>query len=572
MLAVSAILAGVLGLGAGWPAAAVADNPFGDASIAAPLSLREHFDANARARGEYQILLGELALTAGDTQRAAQAYVAALSSSEDPALAKRATQIALAANRHDLAYRAAQVWAQARPDDEQAQRAAVRLAFVNDDAKGLARAASALVASAESSRAGYEVLAQILSDKPAKADLAVSVLQKLASAHAGDAAAQYALGRLALNYNRLDVAAQAAAQAVDTDPGWAEAALLRTAIDVRQGHFERARQRVDGLSGSKNDRAQYHVALARMLLQAGKNQAGLDEFKQAVSIDPDFHDARYGLGLVALSHNALDTAATQFQQLYEADSHRDDAAFYLGVIAERREQPAKARDWYERVTEGDHAFQAEVRTAQIRYRQGDLAGARKQLHELAEQYPDQSARLHAVEGGLLVEAGQPKKALAVYNQALADQPEDGDLLYSRSLVYERLGRIEQAKADLKKILSKDDDNPAALNALGYLLTNHGHDYAVAERYIRKSLAQDPDNPAVLDSLGWVEYKQGKLTSARKHLERAYQGSSDPEIAAHLGEVRWQQGDHEAARQIWDKAMAKYPGNTTLKQTIKRLSS
>lgn len=561
-------LASVLGFGVvDTPAVAAAD----DTRIA-PVSDIDQLARAPEAALDYQVMVGELSLLDGDTQGAAQAYVKALAHSRDPALAKRATQIALAANRSDLAYKAAKVWARVAAKDSRAQQAAVRLAFVNKDSEGIQTFAPQLVTSADSPRDGYEALAQILSDRPGQADMALDAMSKLAAAHPKEAAAQYALGRLALNYDRTDAAASAADKAMADAPDWSEASLLRAAIEVRQGKPDAAAKRVEALKGSERQRAEYHVALARMLLQAGNGAEGLAAFKRAVAIDGDFADARYGLGLVALSQGDLDTAAAQFEQLYKSGAHGNNAAFYRGVVAEKRKHDAKAIDWYKKVGDGDHVFEARLRIAQLTYDQGDLDGARDQLHQLADQYPDESTKLHAAEGSLLVDAGQPKKALTVYDKALKDAPDDSDLLYARALVYEKLGRIDDAEADLKHILSQDADNPEALNALGYMLTNHGTDYARAERYIRKSLKADPDNPAVLDSLGWVEYKRGHLASARKHLEKAYKGSADPEIAAHLGEVRWQQGDHDAARKIWHKAQAEHPGNAVLKQTIKRLTS
>src|SRR5699024_10475122 len=97
----------------------------------------------------------------------------------------------------------------------------------------------------------------------------------------------------------------------------------------------------------------------------------------------------------------------------------------------------------------------------------------------------------------------------------------------------------------------------------------GHDYVQAEHYIRKSLTLEPGVPATLDSLGWVEYKQGNLDSARKHLEQAYKARQGPEIAAHLGEVLWQLGQQKAAREIWGKAASIYPDNKILQETMER---
>ena len=45
---------------------------------------------------------------------------------------------------------------------------------------------------------------------------------------------------------------------------------------------------------------------------------------------------------------------------------------------------------------------------------------------------------------------------------------------------------------------------------------------------------------------------------------------DAEIAAHLGEVLWANGERVEAEKIWGDAMRQYPGNEVIASTIKRL--
>ena len=65
----------------------------------------------------------------------------------------------------------------------------------------------------------------------------------------------------------------------------------------------------------------------------------------------------------------------------------------------------------------------------------------------------------------------------------------------------------------------------------------------------------------------LDAAKGDLAAARRHLERAHESAGHPEIARHLGEVRWAQGDHQAARQIWQDALAAHPDDADLKQTM-----
>jgi Flp pilus assembly protein TadD len=70
-------------------------------------------------------------------------------------------------------------------------------------------------------------------------------------------------------------------------------------------------------------------------------------------------------------------------------------------------------------------------------------------------------------------------------------------------------------------------------------------------------------------MGWGQYKAGHLAEAVDYLHRAYSGSPDPEIAAHLGEVLWQKGDQDEARRVWQEAAKAHPDNEPLRQTLSR---
>jgi len=70
-------------------------------------------------------------------------------------------------------------------------------------------------------------------------------------------------------------------------------------------------------------------------------------------------------------------------------------------------------------------------------------------------------------------------------------------------------------------------------------------------------------------MGWVLFRQGRLPEALEHLARADALGDDPEIDLHLGEVQWAQGEREAARATWQRALDAYPNDTRLKERLER---
>ena len=337
--------------------------------------------ATRRANYEYHVLAGEMAIQRDNREVAAREYVAALQYSNNAELARRASRIALYAGDMVLAYRATRAWAAAEQDSIEAQRTATRLALINEDASGLNVYAPALVRASASPDIGYRLLADVMSGQQNQADIAVAALSRIAERDSDSAAAHYALGVLALRYGRNDVAERAASRALALDPDWNEAILLQAGVWIRNGQRGRAQALVAQLPGNDATRAEYHMALARLLVEADQDEAALDEFQRALDQQPGNADARYGLAILSLSVGDLDRARDVFRGLYDSGERVDDTAYYLGTIAEQGDDFVEAQRWYQRVDNGEHAFDAQVRAARMMYRQDNLAGARRRLEE-----------------------------------------------------------------------------------------------------------------------------------------------------------------------------------------------
>jgi Flp pilus assembly protein TadD len=70
----------------------------------------------------------------------------------------------------------------------------------------------------------------------------------------------------------------------------------------------------------------------------------------------------------------------------------------------------------------------------------------------------------------------------------------------------------------------------------------------------------------------VLFRMGKLKEAEQSLRQAYALRGDAEIAVHLGEVLWKQGDKAGAARLWREARNKDPKNDALRSTLARLNA
>jgi tetratricopeptide (TPR) repeat protein len=346
--------------------------------------------------------------------------------------------------------------------------------------------------------------------------------------------------------------------------------VLLAGVLARRGQVTEAETLFERVAAQDPSPADLRLNFSRVLLDAGQRAAASVQLLKALEAQPDFADAQYALGVLALNARDYDAAESWLRKSL-GSGRPQESAFQLGRLAEKRGDHDKALDWYQRVTHGGQAIDALVRRCHVLGKLGRVDDARTLLQNLRQQLPQMSTRFYVVEATLLSDLKQPEAALEVYNAALREFPDDSDLLYSRSLLHETQKRIDLAEADLRTMLRRDPDDARAMNALGYMLTVHTRRYKEAHELIERALKLTPEDAAVIDSLGWVRFKLGDVAGARELLQQALSREPDPEIAAHLGEVLWTLGEKDRARAVWNEALERDPEHRALNETIQRLA-
>lgn len=520
----------------------------------------------------YHILAGEMAAQRGVYDEAAAQFLQAAALSEEPELAEKAARFALYSGGVDAARLAVDYWIAWQPGALPARELALNLYLARDDRVAVMSHAKAIInLHPEGSAAGFRTVALILSSDPGKADLALGLLRDLVSEYASSEEARYALALAALRLERFDTAISESEAVITSRRDWVDAYLLKATAEVRAGRLDDAditMKRVRTLD-PRNEKV--ILDYARLLLDSGYEKRAAREFTRVLTVSRNNTDALYALGLLSLDSNKFDTAYSYFKRMYESvdTQNSGEAAYFLGVTEESRQNYQEALDWYTQINTGNFVFEASQRRAYMYYKLGDLDKARQYLRQLRLLYPRQELKLILTEADLLYEERDYTAAVELYDEALAQFPEDTDLLYGRALILSELNHIDRAEADLRLILKEQPNDSRSLNALGYILTNHSTRFEEALGYITAALEQAPDDAAILDSMGWVQYRLGNLDTSLKYLENAYQRQRDAEIAAHLGEVLWKMGNTQKARKIWQDALEQNPDHPVLNETIQR---
>ncbi len=215
--------------------------------------------------------------------------------------------------------------------------------------------------------------------------------------------------------------------------------------------------------------------------------------------------------------------------------------------------------------------------AQLLLQMEQPAEAMRVLDEALASTPDDPAlhtahaQLYVIQAQNAVERGALDDAETLLNEGLDRYADNSSLRYSLALLYEDQDRNRKALDVLESLAEDYPDDAAILNAYGYLLTDRFSRHDEARDYIERALALNPDNAAIIDSMGWVLYKLGDYGAARDYLERAYRLEQDPEIAAHLIDVRWQLGERDSARELLRESLETNPDSRHLQEVDERLA-
>lgn len=519
----------------------------------------------------FDFLVGELAGQRGQMNVAAIALNRAARETRDPRLAERATLAALYAKHYGDALKSAELWVELRPQDADA-REALATVYMELERPVEARAQFDEILAIEEGRnnleQAYMRVAAVLS-RQSNRNMALDVMQQLVRTHPLSPAAHIAMAHLAVRAGNLDDALAASDQALGLKPDWEAAALFKARILISQKDVPAAdaffETYLRQFPGATNLRMSY----ARHLIDQKQWERANEQFKRVIAAQPDDADAMYAVGLLSLQTNRLEEADKYLRKALELRPENDQARVYLGQVAEQRKRYSEAILWYEQVGPGEFYFEAQARIGIMIAREGDLPRARAHLQAIHAASTAQKVQRALAEEQILREAKKFDLAYAVLNRAIAEIPNEKDLLYARALVAEKLGLLDVVEADLREVIKRDPKNAHALNALGYTLADRTTRYEEAKEYLSQALAIKPDDAFILDSMGWLQYKLGNHAESIKLLRRALEVRNDAEISAHLGEVLWVMGNRNEAESVWNRALKDTPDNEALLDVMKK---
>lgn len=511
----------------------------------------------------YHTLISEIALQRGEFNFAVATLLELANNTRDPRYAQRATEAALFARNEAQALEAARLWLALEPDAVAARQSLAAL-LVSQRKLSEAKAHLQFLLAADSANPGRGFLQlNALLSKQVDKQAVLALVKELAEPYPTLPEAHIAIAQAAWNAGDTELGLAAARQALALRPDWEAGVLFQGQMLQSRSASEAAEFYRAFLK--KNPKArEVRMAYARALIANKEYTAARAEFETLTKEFPGNPEISFAVGLLALQVGDHAAADTYLKQAIEY-KHRDPEAIYLylGQANEDRKQYAQAADWYKKVSGGESYLPAQLKYAGVLAKQGQIDEARKQLQSITPQSNQQRVQITLAEVQLLRDAKRFDEAYKLLDKALEKLPNYPDLLYERAMTAEKLNRFADMEKDLRKLIQVKPDFAHAYNALGYSLADRNERLDEAQQLLEKALALAPDDAFILDSVGWLQYRRGELDKAAATLRRAFVLRPDPEIAAHLGEVLWAQGQKAQADQIWRNALQQHPSNETL---------
>jgi tetratricopeptide (TPR) repeat protein len=532
----------------------------------------------------FQLVSAEVAIQRGEVATAYATLMKIARDTGDPRLARRATEVAVSARAAPEALEAASLWRRldrgsAEADhmysalllnagryDEARDILQRQLKKDPDPVVALSRVQRLLARTPDPARA-FSLLETLAAPYRDRKQTAFDVRLILAhGAHAAgniERATQEARAALALKPDS-EQAVISTAQFMLETKGSNGAAGRADAISLLSGFLQRTPSAADA-----------RLAYARLLIGDGRNDAARAQFEELLKRDENGPDPLFALGVLAMQAEMRGEARSYFERYLKAiedggDRDPDPAYLNLAHLSEEEQKYDDALQWLHRVHSPDQLLTAKVRESYVLSRMGRVEAALKMLREQKAETPDDRIQLVLVQGQILREAHRYQESYDLLDKALQGAADDPNLLYEAAMSAERLDRLDVMETDLRRLVKLRPDYAHAYNALGYTFADRNIRLQEAYELIDKALQLAPDDGFILDSMGWVQYRLGNLSAARDYLKRAYALKPEADVAAHLGEVMWNQGERDEARTLFRDASKREADNETLKETLQRL--
>lgn len=513
------------------------------------------------------LLQAEFAIRERNLDAGLMYLMAASQAIHDPAIARRALQLAQYIRNQDATLEMAVRASDLDPSDGSAATLAAAVFIERGDI------ARALTYSRRAFDAGSDINPAALLNNyggqtPETQTATRNLLEALEADYPEDARSLFAIALLEWRQGNSDVAVTKLDKLFTIEAFHERGTLLLTEILSQADDPDAFDPLLKAIEATNSSLLRYQYA--RYLLGKQKLTEAKAQFDVLIADPAATVDHLIGAAVLDIELSDSASALLHLDRALSFGQRVNDAQFFKALALIQLNDVSGALKALGAVGPSTNYARALQEAAAILVSQGDIGAANAFFEEHRKVHTDGAELNFALHAETLQTLGSIE-AESVLSRGISAFPTSTRLLFARANFRERAGFFDLAEADYRQILNLNPGDANALNALGYALTNNTDRFQEAAGLLEEAISKDPRNPAIIDSLGWVYFKLGKDRQAELLLKEAYKQYPDPEVAAHLIELLWTQGREVEARDLIANQWRNSPNNEHLRETASRLA-
>ncbi|MCF7762223.1 MAG: tetratricopeptide repeat protein [Verrucomicrobia bacterium] len=355
-------------------------------------------------------------------------------------------------------------------------------------------------------------------------------------------------------------AIQEAVKATTLASYYPDAELLLAELRIRSNDPRSAILRLEQLRARQPQLVRIYILLGAAYLGSQQFPEAVAAYQKLTELMPDSDHAFYLMGLAMTTGKDREKAFAAFEKALSLNARNFQALTRLIdlSLADKDTQTALRRIQKQMETlPGSVELQLELGRVQLA--SGNVPQAEAAYRKAIELAPENT-------GGYLmlsqIQAATERvtDSVKTIEQALEKKPDDlAALTLAGSIYQNRAKDFEKARAVYEKALAIQPESAGALNNLAILCSEQFHEQEKALEYASGAYKLLPANPAVIDTLGWITLQSGNFQYALTLLNQSAELLPDnPEIAYHLGVAQCNTADEAAAAGTLRRAMAENP--------------
>ena len=215
-------------------------------------------------------------------------------------------------------------------------------------------------------------------------------------------------------------------------------------------------------------------------------QGAVNEFKNALALDPSNINVHNSLGVCYGVLGELESALNEFETSFALDPAEFMAVYNIGMTHQLLDNPESALEFFMRA--------------------GDM---KPDVYEI-----------NLNTGHLLLQNGSAEKAMGFLEKAVQLEPESSLAFRYLADCLKKLGRINEAINAYKKAVKLHPYDADSISALGWLFAESGENLEIATMFCRQAAELAPDKGLFFQRLGRLYLKNNRMDEALAALENA----------------------------------------------------